>query len=81
MAVLVAAIPLGVYLTCVLRGQRIPILGALLEPLERVLYRAMHLAPGNDQTWPAYAGSLLGFSLVSQLALYAQLRLQPHCSR
>jgi potassium-transporting ATPase potassium-binding subunit len=45
---------------------------------ERVLYRAMGVDPKADQRWSVYARSLLAFSAVSVLALYALLRLQSH---
>ena len=34
--------------------------------------------PEREQRWNVYAYSLLAFSLVSVLVLYAQLRLQGH---
>jgi potassium-transporting ATPase potassium-binding subunit len=46
--------------------------------VERVLYRAMGVNPDADQRWPVYARSVLAFSLVSLLGLYAMLRLQGH---
>jgi K+-transporting ATPase ATPase A chain len=47
-------------------------------PLERAIYRLCRIDPASEQRWTAYAGSLLAFSLVSVLALYALLRLQGH---
>lgn len=46
--------------------------------LERGLYRVMGVDPQADQRWPVYARSLLAFSLVSVVGLYALQRLQPH---
>jgi len=46
--------------------------------VERVLYRVMGVNPKADQRWPVYARSLLAFSAVSVLGLYALLRFQPH---
>jgi K+-transporting ATPase ATPase A chain len=46
--------------------------------VERVLYRVMGVDPKADQRWPVYARSLLAFSAVSVLGLFALLRLQPH---
>ena len=43
---------------------------------ERLLYRAVGVDPDADQTWAAYLRSLLAFSFVGVLALYALLRLQ-----
>ncbi|CAA9397995.1 MAG: Potassium-transporting ATPase A chain [uncultured Quadrisphaera sp.] len=43
---------------------------------ERLLYRASGVDPDADQTWATYLRSLLAFSAVSVLVLYALLRLQ-----
>jgi K+-transporting ATPase ATPase A chain len=40
------------------------------------LYRICRIDPDADQTWPTYALSLLGFSLVSVLFLYGLERVQ-----
>jgi K+-transporting ATPase ATPase A chain len=75
-ALLIAALaacyrPLGAYMARVYTSEH-------HSRLERVLYRAMGVDPGSDQRWPVYARSLLAFSAVSVLALYALLRFQPH---
>ena len=44
--------------------------------VERVLYRVMGVDPRGEQSWVAYARSLLAFSAVSVLLLYGLLRLQ-----
>lgn len=44
--------------------------------VERGAYRVLRLDPDADQTWRVYALSVLGFSLVGILALYALGRLQ-----
>jgi len=46
--------------------------------VERVLYRLMGVDPKAAQRWPVYARSLLAFSAMSVLFLYALLRFQPH---
>ena len=46
--------------------------------VERATYRALRLDPDADQHWRSYAMSVLGFSLVGILALYALGRLQQH---
>ena len=46
--------------------------------VERGIYRLMGVDPRADQRWPVYLRSLLAFSAVSVLGLYALLRLQPH---
>ncbi|WP_244930796.1 potassium-transporting ATPase subunit KdpA [Nocardioides sp. W7] len=75
-AVLVAALALAV-----------PFLGRYLAHvytspkhlrLERATYRVLRVDPDADQHWRSYAMSVLGFSLVGVLALYAFGRLQQH---
>jgi len=46
--------------------------------VETFVYRAVGAAPDGEQTWGSYARSVLAFSAVSVLALYALLRLQGH---
>lgn len=45
-------------------------------PIERLIYRLGGIDPKAEQRWTGYAASLLAFSLVSVLALFALLRLQ-----
>jgi potassium-transporting ATPase potassium-binding subunit len=45
-------------------------------PVERAVYRACRVDPEREQRWTVYAYSLLAFSAVSGVVLYAQLRLQ-----
>ncbi|NJC70014.1 potassium-transporting ATPase subunit KdpA [Planosporangium thailandense] len=44
--------------------------------VERVMYRLVGVDPGGEQPWGVYARSVLAFSTVSILFLYAFLRLQ-----
>jgi K+-transporting ATPase ATPase A chain len=44
--------------------------------VERVVYRLVGVNPDGEQTWGVYARSVLAFSVVSILFLYAFLRLQ-----
>jgi len=44
--------------------------------VERCLYRLMGVDAGREQRWTTYARSLLAFSMVSVLGLYALARLQ-----
>jgi potassium-transporting ATPase potassium-binding subunit len=46
--------------------------------VERGMYRLMGVDPDADQRWPVYLRSLLAFSAVSVLGLYALQRLQAH---
>ena len=45
---------------------------------ERVVYRLVGVDARAEQSWPVYARSVLAFSAVSVLFLYALLRLQGH---
>ncbi|MDP9073871.1 MAG: potassium-transporting ATPase subunit KdpA [Actinomycetota bacterium] len=54
------------------RGDRV------FSSIERAIYRLCRIDPDSEQRWSTYALSLLAFSLVSVLILYAQLRLQGH---
>ena len=45
---------------------------------ERAVYRLVGVDPDAEQPWGMYARSVLAFSLVSVLFLYALLRLQSH---
>jgi K+-transporting ATPase ATPase A chain len=44
--------------------------------VEKLAYRLLGAQPDDVQRWPKYAGSLLAFSVVSVLLLYALLLLQ-----
>lgn len=46
--------------------------------VERAAYRVLRVDPDADQHWRSYAMSVLGFSLVGLLLLYAFGRLQQH---
>jgi K+-transporting ATPase ATPase A chain len=46
--------------------------------VERGIYRLIGVNPEGEQTWAVYAGSVLAFSAVSVLFLYAFQRLQSH---
>jgi K+-transporting ATPase ATPase A chain len=74
--VLVAALalayrPLGDYMARTLSRER-------HNRAERVIYRVIGVDPAADQRWPVYLRSLLAFSFVSIVGLYALLRLQAH---
>ena len=46
--------------------------------VERPIYRFCRIDPEGEQRWNVYMLSVVAFSLVSVLVLYAQLRLQGH---
>jgi potassium-transporting ATPase potassium-binding subunit len=76
LVVLTALTPIvGGYMARVYQGQRVW-LSAVLEPVERLLYRVLRVTPGEEQDWKAYARSTLIFSLASWLILYVVLRSQ-----
>lgn len=45
--------------------------------VERWIYRSIGVDPAREQSWPAYARSVLAFSLCGVLLLYGMQRLQP----
>jgi len=50
----------------------------VFRPIERRIYQLCRIDPRREQRWSVYAISLLAFSLMSVLFLYALLRLQGH---
>ena len=45
-------------------------------PVERLIYRVCRVDPDREQRWTVYAFSVLAFSVVGLLILYAMQRLQ-----
>jgi len=76
-ALAVAAPLLGRYLARVYGGGAAPG-DRIFGPVERLIYRVCGIDPEGEQHWKVYAYSLLAFSFVSLLILYAQVRLQGH---
>ncbi len=66
---------LGPYLAKVYGGGSAPG-DRIFLPLERLIYRAGRIDPEREQPWTVYARSVIAFSLVSVLGLYALERLQ-----
>lgn len=73
--VLATAPRFGRYIAAVYGGETAPG-DRLFLPVERLVYRACRVDAGREQRWTAYAYSLLAFSAVSFVGLYALLRLQ-----
>jgi len=73
--VLLPAPFLGRYFFNAMEGRRTP-LSPLLQPLERLCYRAAGVNPEREQDWKSYSLALLAFSAVSLLVLLAILLLQ-----
>jgi K+-transporting ATPase ATPase A chain len=67
--------PLGTFMAHVYEGER-TFLHPLLRPVERLLYRLGGINENAEQRWTQYAASLLAFSVVSFLFVYAIQRLQ-----
>jgi len=73
--IVVTSVPLGLYMARVFAGER-TFLDPVLLPVERTIYRVCGVHPGTEQTWGEYAISLLLFSVVGMIVLYALQRLQ-----
>ena len=68
---------LGSYMAKVYGGGRAPG-DRVFGPVERLIYRVCGVDEKSEQRWQTYALSLLAFSFVSVVVLYAQIRLQGH---
>jgi len=73
--IIVISVPLGLYMAKVFEGER-TFLDPVLVPIERLIYRLCGVEPTTEQNWIEYATSLLLFSLVGMVTLYALQRLQ-----
>ncbi len=67
--------PLGSYMARVYSGER-TIVGRVVGPVERLIYRILGLHADDEMNWKTYAVALLLFSLVGLLVLYGLQRLQ-----
>jgi potassium-transporting ATPase potassium-binding subunit len=67
--------PFGGYMTRVFSGER-TFLSPVLGPVERVFYRLSGVDERTDQNWLTYAVSMLLFSLMGFVSLYALMRFQ-----
>ena len=73
--VLAVTKPLGLYMRRVFTGER-TFLDPVLGPVERLVYRLGGVDPRKEQDWKAYASSMLVFSVLGILGVYAFERLQ-----
>jgi K+-transporting ATPase ATPase A chain len=73
--VLLVTKPLGVFMTRVFNRER-TFMDPLLRPLERLIYRLSGVDEDHEMPWIEYAITMLLFSVVSMLLLYAMERLQ-----
>jgi K+-transporting ATPase ATPase A chain len=73
--VLAVTKPLGVFMARVFNREK-TFLDPLLRPIERLTYRLTGVDENHEMRWTEYAASMLLFSVVSMLVLYAIQRLQ-----
>jgi K+-transporting ATPase ATPase A chain len=73
--VAVISVPLGLYMARVFSHER-TLLDPVLSPLEKLIYKICGINPGVEMGWAGYATSMLAFSLISMIFLYALQRLQ-----
>jgi K+-transporting ATPase ATPase A chain len=67
--------PLGLYMARVFEGER-TFLHPLLRPLERLIYKLCSIRETSDQRWTQYSASVIAFTLVGFLFVYAIQRFQ-----
>ncbi len=72
---LALAKPLGAYMARVYEGKPFG-LDRVLGPVERLIYRLSGVRPDEEMDWKVYAFSMLLFSVVGFVFLYALQRLQ-----
>jgi len=69
------SVPLGLYMARVFSHER-TFLDSVLTPIERLVYKICAINPAVEMGWAGYAVSMLAFSLISMIFLYALQRLQ-----
>jgi potassium-transporting ATPase potassium-binding subunit len=67
--------PLGVYMARVFSREK-TFMDPLMRPVERLIYRVTAVEENHEMRWTEYAVSMLLFSAVSMILLYAIQRLQ-----
>jgi K+-transporting ATPase ATPase A chain len=72
----VTAPPLGAYIARVYGDEKKAPGDRVFLPVERLIYRVCRVNPDREQRWTAYAFSVLAFSAVGLVFLYALLRFQ-----
>jgi K+-transporting ATPase ATPase A chain len=72
---LALAKPLGAYMARVYEN-RPTLLGRVLGPVERVLYRLAGIRPDIEMDWKGYALAMLAFNMLGLFAVYILQRLQ-----
>src|SRR5579862_10071276 len=69
------SVPLGLYMARVFSNER-TFLDPVLKPIEKLIYQLCGIDPQLETGWAPYAVSMLAFSLISMIFLYALQRLQ-----
>jgi K+-transporting ATPase ATPase A chain len=69
------SVPLGLYMARVFSNEH-TFLDPVLTPIERFTYKICGITPSVEMGWAGYAISMLAFSLISMIFLYALQRLQ-----
>lgn len=67
--------PLGLFMAHVFEGER-TFLHPVLRPLERLIYKLCGIRETAEQRWTQYSASIIAFSVVGFLFVYALQRLQ-----
>jgi K+-transporting ATPase ATPase A chain len=67
--------PLGVFMARVFSGEQM-LLGKILGPIERLIYRLCRVDEKSEQSWVIYTTAMLLFNLVGLLLTYLFQRLQ-----
>jgi potassium-transporting ATPase potassium-binding subunit len=67
--------PTGIFMTRVFNREK-TFMDPVLRPIEKLLYRVTGVDENREMRWTEYAVSMLLFSLVSMVVLYAMERLQ-----
>ena len=67
--------PLGAFMAKLFNGER-TFLHPILRPVEKLTYRLCGIREDDEQHWTRYTASLIAFSLMSFLFVYAIQRLQ-----
>ncbi len=73
--VTLVSVPLGLYMARVFASER-TFMDPVLLPVERLIYRVCGIHPATEMSWWEYSISMLFFSLVGMISLYAIERLQ-----
>lgn len=71
----VLAVPMGAYIKKVMENEP-TFLSRFLAPVEKGIYKILHISSNEEMSWKKYAASVLAFSAVSFVFLFLLLLLQ-----